>query len=82
MPIDKQKFNTIYNQLKELVGDRGAFAIMVVKQTEGASEDMKFETYGPVTTVSGMLGIGGQYLGEAIQSKLDGLLKPTPRQPD
>lgn len=80
--IDKQKFNVIYNQLKELVGDRGAFAIMVTKSTEGCGEDMKFETFGPVTTLSGMLSIGAQYLSEAINQRLDGLIKPGAHQPD
>jgi hypothetical protein len=82
MPIDKVKFNAIYNQLKELVGDRGAFAIMVTRQGDGLSEDMKFETHGPLTTLNGMLAIGTQYLSEAMQQRLDGLMKPGPRQPD
>lgn len=82
MGIDKQKFNTIYNQLKEMVGENGAFSIMVVTPTQGTGEDMKFETYGAITKLSGMLGIGNLYLQEAMQAKLDALLKPAPRQPD
>lgn len=82
MGLDKQKFNTIYNQLKELVGEHGAFAIMVTTSTQGSGEDMKFETFGAITKVNGLLGIGNLYLQEAIQGRLDGILRPAPRQPD
>lgn len=82
MSIDKQKFNTIYNQLKELVENRGAFVIMVTKATEGQGEDMKFEAFGPLATINGLLMIGDQYLQEAMGQKIAALLKPSTRQPD
>lgn len=82
MGIDKQKFNAVYNQLKEMVGDHGAFIIMATTPTEGCGEDMKFETFGSITTLNGLMGIGNLYLQGAMKQKLDTVLRPAPRQPD
>lgn len=82
MGIDNQKFNLIYNQLKEIVENRGAFVIMVTKTTEGQGEDMKFEAFGPLATISGLLVIGDQYIQEAMRQKIAALLRPSARQPD
>ena len=81
-PIDSQKFNAIYNQLKELVGDRGAFVLLLAKPTDGAGEDMKFHTCGPITSIIGLLNVGTPYLNETLMKNLESRLGIEPRQPD
>lgn len=84
MGLDRQKLNTIYNQLKELVGDRGAFAIFVTTPVKdsGSGEDIRIETFGPITTLNGLLGLGTQYLGEALEERMDKIIKPIGPEPD
>lgn len=81
MSIDARKYNEVFNKLKELAGERGGFVLFLNYIGDG-HEDMKFETHGSITTVTGLLHIGSQAIGERIEEKVAGILTPAPRQPD
>lgn len=71
--MDKQKLNTIYNSLKELVGEQGAFVLFVAGQNgQGAGEDMQIRCNGPLSRQIGLLSIGGEFLNASVQQKLEG----------
>lgn len=82
MALDKQKLNTAYNLLKELVTDKGAFIIFVTKPGEGSGEDMQVNTFGPITTLIGLLNAYTPYCNEVLMQRINELMRQLPREPD
>ena len=80
--MDKQKLNTIYNQLKELVGEQGAFVFFAVGGDGKAGEDIQVRGYGPITGQHGLLGVGGQLYQEHMSDKISKMSQILPNEPD
>jgi hypothetical protein len=82
MPIDAQKLNTVYNQLKELVGSQGAFAIFCSKGVGDSDEEIEVRTFGPQTRQIGLLDTCVPVTRENIVRSFNGRLKRKPQEPD
>ena len=80
--IDPQKLNTVFNQLKELVGDQGAFILYVNKGFSAASEDSQIRTYGPPMRLMGLLSVCTGWTQDALMQNLNELVKVRPPEPD
>lgn len=82
MHIDPQKLNTIYNQLKELVGPQGAFILYANKPDGDSGEDTQIRTLGPPTKLLGMLTIGANLTQETLMQRVGNLAETKPQEPD
>lgn len=82
MPIDPQKLNTIYNQLKELVGHQGAFALFCSSGTDGTDEDTQIRMFGPQTRQIGLLDSCGPFIRENLIQEFNSRIKKLPQEPD
>lgn len=80
--MDKQKLNAIYNQLKELVGEQGAFIFFAVDANGKAGEDIQVRSWGPITRQQGLLGIGGQLYQDHMSDKIAAVTQILPKEPD
>lgn len=82
MAVDPQKLNTIYNRLKELVGNQGAF-VLYVNQPEGdLGEDTQIRTSGPPTRVLGLLSFCNAFAEDTLMKRLQALLEQKLKEPD
>lgn len=80
--MDKQKLNAIYNSLKDLVGEQGAFLLFAAGQNgQGAGEDMQIRAYGPLSRQIGLLSIGGEMVNAHVEQKLERNIERT-SEPD
>lgn len=81
MPIDSQKLNTIYNQLKELVGPQGAF-VLFCAEPNGEDEDTQVRTLGPHTRVLGLIDLCGPITRDNLIQVFNNRMKKMPKEPD
>ncbi len=80
--IDPQKLNTIFNQLKELVGPQGAFVLYANKGHGEFGEDTQIRTLGPHTKLLGLLSICTQWTQDSLIKRLEDVAQEKPREPD
>lgn len=81
MAIDKQKLNAAHNQLKEIVGENGAFILLLAKM-EPSDEDVQIRLKGSDTRLAGLLESCSAYLKEHFRKKFADHVKPMPSEPD
>jgi hypothetical protein len=82
MPIDGQKLNTIYNQLKELVGQQGAFVLILVSPNGDQDEGVQIRTFGPPTRVIGTLDTCVPIARENVIQIFNKRIQRLPPEPD
>lgn len=82
MPIDSQKLNAIYNQLKELVGDQGVFMLFCSAGGGNEGEDTQIRTFGPQTRQIGVLDTCVPFIREHQMKVFQSRMKQLPQEPD
>jgi hypothetical protein len=82
MIMDKQNLNTVYNQLKELVGKNGTFVLFCASPVDAEREDVQVRTYGPTTHQIGLLDTCGALYRETLGQGFKASMRPAKREPD
>ena len=81
MKISPERLNAIHNMTKDLVGEQGAF-ILLLSKPDLEGEDIQLRIYGPDCRLTGLLSIGGKCVDDHLQKKLKELLIQRPAEPD
>jgi hypothetical protein len=82
MPIDPQKLNATYNQLKDLVGPQGAFIVFCAQGEGDSDENVEIRAYGPQSRQVGLLNACGSYLQDVLRKQLNDRMQRRPKEPD
>jgi hypothetical protein len=82
MAIDPQKLNTIFNLLKDLIGEQGAFVLLVSKANGQFGEEAQVRTLGPHTRLMGLMNIYVPMVQQNLMDRLSDILQEKPQEPD
>lgn len=80
--MDKQKLNTVYNLLKELVGHQGAFIVFAVDANGQGGEDIQVRSWGPLSRQQGLMSLGGSMHQGLMQQRVGEVMEIPPNEPD
>ena len=81
--IDQQKLNSIFSQLKELVGPgaHGAFVLFVCKDND-EGEDFQVRGFGARSRQIGLTAVGTQYHNELQMAEMDKTMRQSGPESD
>lgn len=70
--IDRAKLNYLFNALKELVGEQGAFVLILSAPDDRSGEDFQIRMHGPTSRRLGALSLGGQFINDKLREEFNG----------
>lgn len=82
MPIDPLKINSIYHQLREMVGEQGSFVLLAVKPEGDYGETTEMRTSGPPLRTLALIDAGIPITRELVKKRFLKTIKEKPAEPD